>query len=105
MVATGSSRAMRPVQRARLWAMTWMTSEAPFGKLRTGEAPRGEMVQAHAVLQVADGVLDLGVATVVGLQCQDIPLPVGDHGVIAVVGEQQSYARARPVQRPLTDNS
>ena len=27
-----------------------------------GEAPRGEMVQPYAVLQVSDGVLDLGVA-------------------------------------------
>ena len=35
-----------------------------------GEAPRGEMVQSHAVLEVADGVLDLGVAPMVGLQFQ-----------------------------------
>ena len=33
-----------------------------------GEAPRGEMVQPYAVLQVSNGVLDLGVAAVVGLQ-------------------------------------
>ena len=33
-----------------------------------GEAPRGEMVQSHAVLEVSDGVLDLGVAAMVGLQ-------------------------------------
>ena len=46
------------------------------------------MVESHAVLQVPDGVLDLGVAAVVGLQFQDIPLPVGDEGVIAVAGEQ-----------------
>ena len=37
-----------------------------------GEAPRGEMVQPDAILEVPDGVLDLGVAAVVGLQFQDI---------------------------------
>ena len=36
------------------------------------ETPRGEMVQAHAVLEVADGVLDLGVAAVVSLQFQGV---------------------------------
>ena len=49
-----------------------------------GEAPRGEMVQPHAVLEVSDGILDLGVAPMVGLQCQGVPLPVGDAAVIAV---------------------
>ena len=43
-----------------------------------GEAARGEMVQPHAVLEVADGILDLGVAAMVGLQLQGLPLPVGD---------------------------
>ena len=43
-----------------------------------GEAARGEMIQPHAVLEVADGILDLGVAAVVGLQFQGLPLPVGD---------------------------
>ena len=33
-----------------------------------GEAARGEMVEPHAVLEVSDGVLDLGVAPMVGLQ-------------------------------------
>ena len=53
-----------------------------------GEAPRGEMVEAHAVLQVPDGVLDLGVAAVVGLQFQGVPVAVSDEGVIAVVGKE-----------------
>ena len=35
-----------------------------------GETPRGEMVQADAVLEVSDGVFDLGVAAMVGLQIQ-----------------------------------
>ena len=34
------------------------------------EAARGEMVQPHAVLEVANGILDLGVAAMVGLQFQ-----------------------------------
>ena len=45
------------------------------------------MVEAHAVLQVADGVLDLGVAAMVDLEIQGVPVPVGDEGVIAVVGK------------------
>ena len=49
-----------------------------------GEAARGEMVQPYAVLQVSDGILDLGVAAMVGLQLQGILVPVGDEAVIAV---------------------
>ena len=33
-----------------------------------GEAARGKMVQSDAVLEVSDGILDLGVAAMVGLQ-------------------------------------
>ena len=47
-----------------------------------GEAPRGEMVQSDAVLEVANGILDLGVAAMVGLQFQGWPLPVGDAAAI-----------------------
>ena len=50
-------------------------------------------------------VLDLGVAAVVSLQFQGVPVPVGYEAVIAVVGEEQSYARPRPVQRRLTEES
>ena len=38
-----------------------------------GEAPRGEMIEPHAVLQVADGILDLGVAAMVGLESRVSP--------------------------------
>ena len=38
------------------------------------------MVESHAVLQVADGVLDLGVAAMVGLKVQGVALTVGDEG-------------------------
>ena len=53
------------------------------------------MVEAHAVLQVADGVLDLGVAAMVGLQFQGVALPVGDEGVIAVVRKQRQLGTGR----------
>ena len=39
-----------------------------------GEAPRGEMVQPDAVLEVAYRILDLGVAAMVGLQFEGLPL-------------------------------
>ena len=54
-----------------------------------GEAARWQVDEAHAVLQVADGVLGLGVAAVVGLQIQSVALPVRDEGVIAVVGKRR----------------
>ena len=54
-----------------------------------GKAPRGQVVQSHAVLEVADGVLDLGVSAMVGLQLEGVSLAVGDEGVIAVVGEKR----------------
>ena len=38
-----------------------------------GEAARGEMVQPHTVLEVSDGILDLGVAAMVGLQSSISP--------------------------------
>ena len=53
-----------------------------------GEASRGEVVEAHAVLEIADGVLDLGVAAMVGLQFQGVAVAVGDAAVIAVVDEE-----------------
>ena len=46
-----------------------------------GEAARGEMVQPHAVLEVSDGVLDLGVAPMVGLQFQGLPPDRGRYGL------------------------
>ena len=74
MVTTCWPRPMRVVQGERLWAITCTASQAPFGMLRIGgEAARGKMVQPHTVLEVSDGILDLGVAPMVGLQCQGCP--------------------------------
>ena len=60
-----------------------------------GEAPRGEMVQSNAVLEVSDGVLDLGVAAMVGFQFQGLPLPVGDAAVVAVGGKEGQLGTGR----------
>ena len=101
MVASCSPRPTRVVQRARLWAMTWTASQAPFGRLRIGgETARGEVIEPDAVLQVADGVLDLGVAAMVGLEVQGISVPVGDEGVIAVVGKQRQLGAGRGLDPP-----
>ena len=67
----GRSRSARPdrsaaVQRARLWAITCTASQAPLAAKR----PERHVVQTDAVLEVSNGVLDLGVAAVVGLQFQ-----------------------------------
>ena len=59
-----------------------------------GNGPRG-VIEPDAVLQVADGILDLGVAAMVGLQCQGCPVPVGDAAVIAVVDEQRQLGAGR----------
>ena len=53
------------------------------------------MVQPHAVLEVSDGILDLGVAAMVGLQFQGVPVPVRDKAVIAVVGEERQLGAGR----------
>ena len=101
VVTICSPRPMRAVQRARLWAITCTASQAPFGMLRIGgEAARGEMVQPHAVLEVSDGVLDLGVAPMVGLEIQGFPLSVGDAAVIAVGGEEGQLGTGRGLHAP-----
>ena len=64
------------------------------------EATRREMVESHAVLEVSDGVLDLGVAAMVGLQCQGVPVPVGDAAVIAVAGEEGQLETGRGLHLP-----
>ena len=81
VVTIRSPRPIRAVQRARLCAITCIASQAAL-------AARGEMVQPDAVLEVSNGVLDLGVAAVAGLQFEQLPIPVGDEGVIAVGGEE-----------------
>ena len=50
----------------------------------SGEAARGEMVESHCVLQIADGILHLGAAAVVGLQFQGVAFSIGDEAVVAM---------------------
>ena len=47
------------------------------------KASRGQMIQRDTVLEVLDGVLDLGVAAMIGLQLEGVAQSVGDEGVIA----------------------
>ena len=89
MVATASPIPRREVQRARLMGDDLDGQPGGVGE----ETARREMVETDAVLEVSDGILDLGVAVIdmpeVGLETQGLPVPVGDEGVIAVVGEQR----------------
>ena len=65
-----------------------------------GEAARGEMVQPDAVLEVSNGVLDLGVAAMISLQFEQLPVPVGDEAVIAVGGEEGQLGTGRWLHPP-----
>ena len=91
VITVRSPRPIRAVQRARSCAITWPASQAPVG----GEAPRRHVVQPDAVFEVAYGVLDLGVAAMIGLQFQRLPIAVGDEGVIAVSGEEGELGTGR----------
>ena len=65
-----------------------------------GEAARGEMVESDALLEVANGIFDLSVAAMVGLQLQGFPVPVGDKAVIAVGGEESKLGTGRGLHPP-----
>ena len=77
VVTSCSPRPIRVVQRARLWAITpyrvrgrlCTASQAPLAAKR----PEGRWLSPDAVLQASDGVLDLGVAAMIGLQFQGCP--------------------------------
>ena len=60
-----------------------------------GEAAGRHVVQPDAVLEVAYGVVDLGVAAMIGLQLQRLPVAVGDEAVIAVSGEEGQLGTGR----------
>ena len=52
------------------------------------------------MFQVSNGVLDLGVAAMIGLQFQGFPVPVGDEAVIAVGGEEGQLGTGRGLHPP-----
>ena len=58
------------------------------------------MVQTDAVLEVAYRILDLGVAAMVSLQFQRLPIAVGDEAVIAVGGEEGELGTGRGPHPP-----
>ena len=58
------------------------------------------MVQPDAVLEVAYRILDLGVAAMISLQFQHLPIPVGDEAVIAVGGEEGELGTGRGLHPP-----
>ena len=58
------------------------------------------MVQPDSLLEVSNGVLDLGVATMVSLQFQGLSVPVGDEAVIAVSGEEGELRTGRRSHPP-----
>ena len=64
------------------------------------EAVRGQVVEPDAVLEVSNGILDLGVVAMVGLQCQGVPVQVGDAAVIAVAGEEGKLGTGRGLHPP-----
>ena len=65
-----------------------------------GETARRHVVQPHAVLEVSNGVLDLGVTAMISLQLQRLPVPVGDEAVIAVGGEEGELGTGRRLHPP-----
>ena len=96
VVATCSPRPMRAVQRARFVSHNLYRQLNAVG----GEAARREMVETDAVLEVADSILDLGVAAMVCLEIQGVVIPVSDEGVIAVGGEQGQLRAGRGLNPP-----
>ena len=88
---------MRAARRATFCAITRIASQAPFGRLRIGgKKARGEMVEPHAVLEVSDDALDLGVPAMVGFQFQSvIPVSVSDAAVVAVGGAEGRLGAVR----------
>ena len=60
-----------------------------------GEAARREVIEPHPVLEIADGVLDLGMAAMVGLEFESLAIAVGDEGVVVVEGEEGELGTRR----------
>jgi hypothetical protein len=49
-----------------------------------GEPARRQVIEPDAVLEIADRVLDLGVAAMVGLQRERVAVAIGDEGMIVI---------------------
>ena len=71
--------------------MTCTASQAPLAP----NFPDGRWLSANAVLQIADGVLDLGVAAMVGLEHEGLAVAVGDEGMEVVERQERELAARR----------
>ena len=96
VITVRSPRPIRAVQRARLCAITWTASQAPLAAKRAD----GMWFSPTPYLRSTYGVLDLGVAAMIGLQFQRLPIAVGDEGVIAVSGEEGELGTGRRLHPP-----
>ena len=65
-----------------------------------GESAGRHVVQSDAVLEVAYRILDLGVAAMISLQFEHLPVPVSDEAVIAVGGEEGQLGTGRGLHPP-----
>ena len=65
-----------------------------------GEAAGRHVVQSDTVLEVAYRILDLGVAAMISLQFEHLPIAVGDEAVIAVGGEEGQLGTGRGLHPP-----
>jgi hypothetical protein len=61
-----------------LWAITWTASQTPLA----ANFPDGRWFKPTPYFQVADRVLDLGMAPMVGLEDEGRAVPVGADGVV-----------------------
>ena len=96
VVTVRSPRPIRAVQRARLCAITWTASQAPLAAKR----PDGMWFSPTPYLRSRMAFLDLGVAAMIGLPFQGLPIAVGDEAVIAVSGEEGELGTGRRLHPP-----
>jgi hypothetical protein len=101
VVTIHASRPIRAVQRARLWAITWTAGQAPFA----ANLPDGRWSRATAYLRVADRVLDLGMAAMIGLELKRLADPVGDEGVAVMESQEGERRTSRRSRRPASATS
>ena len=90
----GLSLSARPSPAAPSSGRGYAPSPGRPAKRRWRRAPRGEMVQPTRT-SGSDGVLDLGVAAMIGLQFQGLPIPVGDR---LVTGEEGLSGRSNSIR-------
>ena len=96
VVTICSPKPSRAVQRARLCAITWAASQAALAAKR----PEGRWFSPTPYFRSRMAFSSLGVAAMIGLQFQGLPIPVGDEAVIAVGGEEGQLGPGRWLHPP-----